>query len=438
MPGRRRPAFRPGRGSRCRSRVRPRAPWRPAPRPAAGGMNPRRGLIRRRAPPGMAAGPLAASGSGPYGQGDQRRPCGTDGRLSLRGFGLCLVFRAGRSGGWAYGALGNPGARQGPPAARPPSGLYPYSTVARETTGATAVSPGWRAPHLQRIGWFHALLVPADGQVRVGHAGAILLRMPPTRPGSPPPWHGPAGDRHVVAPRPGDRAGRGGGDAQGAASGAPCPHPARRRRGGRRHGRRRWLSGAPAAAAPGPARGRTHAWPVPPPPPRPGLGLADRRNGLGRLGLSLAAALFLPTPPTLQHFPTGRCLRLPPIGGLCRNTRGACHAAPPWPRRRAYAPTTGTRWPPRSARSPPGPARDPGPRRWRRTGLGPGAFSHASSAGPWAAGCATLAAVTRISSFSANGAIRHQVRGSATYRSCELTSSGKPLAFDDRSGMSAR
>ena len=36
-------------------------------------------------------------------------------------------------------------------------------------------------------------------------------------------------------------------------------------------------------------------------------------------------------------------------------------------------------------------------------------------------------AVTRISSFSANGAIRHQVRGSATYRSCELTSSGSRL-----------
>jgi hypothetical protein len=36
-------------------------------------------------------------------------------------------------------------------------------------------------------------------------------------------------------------------------------------------------------------------------------------------------------------------------------------------------------------------------------------------------------AVTRISSFSANGAIRHQVRGSATYRTCELTSSGSRL-----------
>ncbi len=36
-------------------------------------------------------------------------------------------------------------------------------------------------------------------------------------------------------------------------------------------------------------------------------------------------------------------------------------------------------------------------------------------------------AVTKISSFSANGAIRHQVRGSATYRSCELTSSGNRL-----------
>ena len=34
---------------------------------------------------------------------------------------------------------------------------------------------------------------------------------------------------------------------------------------------------------------------------------------------------------------------------------------------------------------------------------------------------------TTISSFSANGAIRHQVRGSATYRSCELTSSGRRL-----------
>ena len=36
-------------------------------------------------------------------------------------------------------------------------------------------------------------------------------------------------------------------------------------------------------------------------------------------------------------------------------------------------------------------------------------------------------AVTKISSFSANGAIRHQVRGSAMYRSCELTSSGNRL-----------
>jgi hypothetical protein len=36
-------------------------------------------------------------------------------------------------------------------------------------------------------------------------------------------------------------------------------------------------------------------------------------------------------------------------------------------------------------------------------------------------------AVTRMSSFSANGAIRHQVRGSAMYRSCELTNSGKRL-----------
>lgn len=36
-------------------------------------------------------------------------------------------------------------------------------------------------------------------------------------------------------------------------------------------------------------------------------------------------------------------------------------------------------------------------------------------------------AVTRMSSFSANGAIRHQLRGSATYRSCELTSSGNRL-----------
>jgi hypothetical protein len=32
-----------------------------------------------------------------------------------------------------------------------------------------------------------------------------------------------------------------------------------------------------------------------------------------------------------------------------------------------------------------------------------------------------------MSSFSANGAIRHQVRGSAMYRSCELTSSGNRL-----------
>ena len=38
-------------------------------------------------------------------------------------------------------------------------------------------------------------------------------------------------------------------------------------------------------------------------------------------------------------------------------------------------------------------------------------------------------AVTAISSFSANGAIRHQVRGSATYRSCELTSSGSRFCF---------
>src|SRR6202030_1967181 len=36
-------------------------------------------------------------------------------------------------------------------------------------------------------------------------------------------------------------------------------------------------------------------------------------------------------------------------------------------------------------------------------------------------------AVTRISSFSANGAIRHQVRGSAMYRSCDPTSSGSRL-----------
>jgi len=36
-------------------------------------------------------------------------------------------------------------------------------------------------------------------------------------------------------------------------------------------------------------------------------------------------------------------------------------------------------------------------------------------------------AVTKISSFSANGAIRHQVRGSAMYLSCELTSSGNRL-----------
>jgi hypothetical protein len=34
---------------------------------------------------------------------------------------------------------------------------------------------------------------------------------------------------------------------------------------------------------------------------------------------------------------------------------------------------------------------------------------------------------TRISSFSAKGAIRHQVRGSARYLSCELTSSGSRL-----------
>ena len=40
--------------------------------------------------------------------------------------------------------------------------------------------------------------------------------------------------------------------------------------------------------------------------------------------------------------------------------------------------------------------------------------------------CHTLA-VTRISSFSANGAIRHQVRGSAMYLACELTSSGNRL-----------
>jgi hypothetical protein len=32
-----------------------------------------------------------------------------------------------------------------------------------------------------------------------------------------------------------------------------------------------------------------------------------------------------------------------------------------------------------------------------------------------------------MSSFSANGTIRHQVRGSATYRNCELTSSGNLL-----------
>jgi hypothetical protein len=34
---------------------------------------------------------------------------------------------------------------------------------------------------------------------------------------------------------------------------------------------------------------------------------------------------------------------------------------------------------------------------------------------------------TKMSSFSATGAIRHQVRGSAMYRSCELTSSGNLL-----------
>jgi hypothetical protein len=34
---------------------------------------------------------------------------------------------------------------------------------------------------------------------------------------------------------------------------------------------------------------------------------------------------------------------------------------------------------------------------------------------------------TKMSSFSANGAIRHQVRGSAMYRNCELTSSGNLL-----------
>jgi hypothetical protein len=34
---------------------------------------------------------------------------------------------------------------------------------------------------------------------------------------------------------------------------------------------------------------------------------------------------------------------------------------------------------------------------------------------------------TTISSFSAKGAIRHQVRGSARYLSCELTSSGSRL-----------
>jgi hypothetical protein len=33
----------------------------------------------------------------------------------------------------------------------------------------------------------------------------------------------------------------------------------------------------------------------------------------------------------------------------------------------------------------------------------------------------------KMSSFSANGAIRHQLRGSAMYRSCELTSSGNRL-----------
>jgi hypothetical protein len=34
---------------------------------------------------------------------------------------------------------------------------------------------------------------------------------------------------------------------------------------------------------------------------------------------------------------------------------------------------------------------------------------------------------TKMSSFSAKGAIRHQVLGSAMYRSCELTSSGNLL-----------
>jgi len=48
------------------------------------------------------------------------------------------------------------------------------------------------------------------------------------------------------------------------------------------------------------------------------------------------------------------------------------------------------------------------------------AFSGLALGGCW---CHTWAD-TKMSSFSANGAIRHQVRGSATYRSCELTSSG--------------
>jgi hypothetical protein len=40
--------------------------------------------------------------------------------------------------------------------------------------------------------------------------------------------------------------------------------------------------------------------------------------------------------------------------------------------------------------------------------------------------CQTRADTT-ISSFSAKGAIRHQPRGSAMYRTCELTSSGNRL-----------
>jgi hypothetical protein len=51
------------------------------------------------------------------------------------------------------------------------------------------------------------------------------------------------------------------------------------------------------------------------------------------------------------------------------------------------------------------------------------AFLGLTLGGCW---CHTRADTT-ISSFSAKGAIRHQVRGSAMYRSCELTSSGSRL-----------